>query len=286
MQIGIRLHDTAALPIEDRLAEVKRQGFSCVHLALSKISDLPADSCACTPGYGFWLKRVFAEAGLDIAVLGCYLNLADPDAEQLEKNKSRYFANIRLASILGAGVVGTETGAPNHSYSYDREACRSESAYITFRENLKDVVAVAEHYGVIIAVEPVYRHIIYSPARARRLLDEVASENLKIIFDPVNLIDPAEEDRRDEVIGEAIDLLSEEIAVIHLKDYLPEGGELKAVPCGSGKMDYRKILRFAVEKKPFIQATLENTSPENAEKTLQLIEGLEREITGEVQREK
>ena len=37
MQIGLRLHDAAKLPIEERLQEVRKQGFTCVHLALSKV---------------------------------------------------------------------------------------------------------------------------------------------------------------------------------------------------------------------------------------------------------
>ena len=67
-----------------------------------------ADS-ALTPGFACYLKNLFAEAGIDIAVLGCYLNLANPNEESLKKNQARYLANIRFASLLGAGVVGTET---------------------------------------------------------------------------------------------------------------------------------------------------------------------------------
>ena len=37
MKIGIRLHDMRNLPFVDKLDEVNRQGFTCVHLALSKV---------------------------------------------------------------------------------------------------------------------------------------------------------------------------------------------------------------------------------------------------------
>ena len=71
-----------------------------------------ADS-ALTPGFSCYLKKLFAAHHLDVAVLGCYLNLATPDQAALEKNVHRYMAHIRMASLLGAGVVGTETGAVN-----------------------------------------------------------------------------------------------------------------------------------------------------------------------------
>ena len=84
IQYGLRLHDAEKLPLEEQLAVVKKQGFSCVHLALSKIQGLTADPVALTPGYALYLKHAFQDAGLDIAVLGNYLNLATPDKEALK----------------------------------------------------------------------------------------------------------------------------------------------------------------------------------------------------------
>ena len=39
MNIGIRLHDTAPGTLRQRLAFIRRQGFSCAHIALSKVID-------------------------------------------------------------------------------------------------------------------------------------------------------------------------------------------------------------------------------------------------------
>ena len=97
------------------------QGFACGHLALAKvISEYPVDDGALTPGYAMYLKKIFAENQLDVAVLGCYLNLANPNPASLAKNTHRYLAHIRFASLLGAGVVGTETGAVNEEYRASR----------------------------------------------------------------------------------------------------------------------------------------------------------------------
>ena len=41
-----------------------------------------------------------------------YLNLAHPDADALHAIQEKYYAHIRFASLLGCGMVGTETGAP------------------------------------------------------------------------------------------------------------------------------------------------------------------------------
>ena len=46
IQFGLRLHDAEKLPMEQVLPLVRKKGFTCAHLALSKaMKDYP-----CTPG--------------------------------------------------------------------------------------------------------------------------------------------------------------------------------------------------------------------------------------------
>ncbi|MCR4792780.1 MAG: sugar phosphate isomerase/epimerase [Lachnospiraceae bacterium] len=263
MQLGIRLHDTAELPFEERIALVHDMGYKCGHLALSKIKGLPSAPYALTPGYAMYLRRVFEKNNVDVAVLGCYLNLAEPVPEKLESIRNKYIAAIRFASMLGAGMVGTETGAPNSEYKYDPE-CRTEWALQSFIKELRGIVKYAEEFGVMFAIEPVAKHIVWNADRAKQVLDEVDSPNLGIIFDPVNLLDGTNYKNREEIFEHTIDLLGERIIMIHLKDFTVNyDGTLNSVGCGIGEMNYERILRFVKEKKPFIHATLENTTPEN-----------------------
>ena len=59
LQFGIRLHDAVDVPIEERLPIIKEQGFTCAHVALSKVikSNSVANE-ALTPGYAMYLKRL------------------------------------------------------------------------------------------------------------------------------------------------------------------------------------------------------------------------------------
>ena len=258
MQLGIRLHDIKKAPLEERLAIAKEQGFLCGHLALSKvITEYPVDDGALTPGYAMYLKKIFAKNDLDIAVLGCYLNLANPDEGQLAKITHRYLAHIRFASLLGVGVVGTETGAVNEAYKFEGKN-HSDEALDIFIQN----------------VEPVWKHIVCNPKRAQKVLDEIASPNLQIIFDPVNLLDISNYQNRDVIIEEAIELLGDDIAMVHMKDFVVQDGKLVSVAAGTGEMNYEKIIRFIKERKPYIHVTLENTTPENAVQSKEYIQGL------------
>ena len=280
MQLGIRLHDVNASlgdefkTMEKRAEKAREEGFSCVHLAYSKvIKGWTFDNCALTEGLAQYTRRVFRQNDLDVAVLGCYLNLAHPDPEKLKEIQSRYYGSIRVASLLGASVVGTETGAPNAQYKMD-ENTHSKEALETFIRGLAPVVECAEKYGVSMAIEPVWKHIVCTPERARIVLDAIGSRNLRIIFDPVNLLYPGNLNEREELFERIMNLLGDDIAVVHLKDYVPEGDDLKSIAAGTGEMDYRQILSFMKARKPYIQATLENTTNDNAVQSREMLEQL------------
>ena len=272
MQIGIRLHDAAPGTMEERVKIAHEQGFTCVHLALSKtVKEHSVDNSALTPGYATYLRKMFAKYDMDIAVLGCYLNLAHPDPEEIKKIQERYFAHLRFASILGCSVVGTETGAPNAEYRYE-PACHTEEALETFIKNFTPVVRCAEKFGVIMAIEPVWSHIVYNSKQALKVLKAIDSPNLRIILDPVNLLSVENSEIREQVIGEAIEDLGEYTDVLHMKDFVIEGDRVVSSAPGTGVMKYDRILEFARKEKPYIQMTIEDSKPDNAEWSRKFLE--------------
>lgn len=266
LQLGLRLHDAEKKPLEPLLETVRGQGFTCAHLALKKLMpELPCTPGALTPGYAIYLKKAFDAAGLDIAVLGNYMNLLHPDSGYLKNAYEMYCAHIRFAALLGCGMVGTETGAPNAEYKFCPE-CRDDKTLALFIERLKPVVRYAEQFGVLVAIEPVARHSVWGPQACRRVLDEIGSPNLRVLFDPVNMLDLDNVDGREELFAEAVETLGPEIAMIHLKDFVrcDEGFGLKSVGAGTGEMDYTAIMHWLKKEKPYIWATLEDTRPDNA----------------------
>ena len=272
MQLGIRAHDVGQMPLEELISAIRLQGFTCMHIALSKsVKEFKPDLSTMTPGFAMYLKRLCEKNGIDIAVLGNYLNLAHPDPEALRQITEKYIAHLRFASILRPGVVGTETGAVNAGYKYEI-ANHDRSSLDLFVKNVKPVVRAAESFGVILAIEPVWKHIVYGPEQARYVLDEVASPNLQIIFDPVNMLYKGNIENQDEIIRKTFKLLKDDIAVIHMKDFAMEGDELVSVNAGAGSLNYELLLSLIKEYKPFVHCTLENTTPNNAVRTKEYIQ--------------
>jgi L-ribulose-5-phosphate 3-epimerase len=278
MRLGIRAHDTKYAPLDELIPNIHSMGFKCMHIALTKsIKEFTPDICTMTPGLAMHMRELCIENKVDVAVLGCYLNLCNPNPEQHKKIVEKYKANIRFASILGCGVVGTETGAVNEEYKYE-PANHTEEALNLFIENLKPIVKYAEQFGVIIAIEPVWKHIVCTIERARKVLDAIDSPNLQIIFDPVNVLYPGNIDRQDEIIEQAFDLLRDEIAVVHCKDFVVEGDDLKSIAAGTGGLNYPLLLKKIKQYKPYVHCTLENTVPENAIATRDFMEKLYAEV--------
>lgn len=266
MNIGIRLHDTAPGTLEERLRFAADQGFSCAHLALSKavpgFSMDRAPEALAAEGFAEEVRGAFERTGLSCAVLGCYLNLADPDEEKRKRTQEIYCAHLRFAPKCGAGVVGTETPA-NPASPFAGNPGQSEEAYQLLLSSLRPVIRCAEENGAILAVEPVWSHIISTPERAQRLLEDVHSDALRIILDAVNLISPRDTERTEEIVQDALRRLGDRVSVLHMKDFKLQDGKVEAMACGTGDMKYETLLRFAGERS--LPMTLENTVPENAE---------------------
>jgi sugar phosphate isomerase/epimerase len=266
MNIGIRLHDTAPGSLKERLAFARAQGFSCAHVALSKVledfsmADAPEKL---TEEYALRVRQDFDESGLECAVLGCYLNLADPNPERRARTQEIYKAHLRFAAKIGARVVGTETYA-NPESRFAEPAPQSEEAFRLFMDSLEPLVRCAEENGAVLAIEPVWSHVIATPERAARMLEELKSDSLQIILDAVNLIAPENAGRADEIIRNAVSLLGDRVRILHMKDFvITPDGKMDACACGLGSMRYEQLLSFAAGKD--LPMTLENTVPDNAE---------------------
>lgn len=279
MKIGIRGHDLKENTFEGLVKDIHDKGFYCTQLALKKaVRDFNVDVGAMTPGMALYMKEVFNKNNVDVAVLGCYLNLATPNYDEMIRTRNTYFSHIRFASLLGCGIVGTETGAVNEEYKYE-EANHSKRSLEIFTENLRYVVEAAEKLGVIIGIEPVFNHIVCDIERAYQVLQRINSPNLQIIFDPVNVISIHNYKKQDDIINGAFQLLGDNICTIHAKDFLIKDQKVVSVPSGQGMLNSELLLTHIKRSKPFIHVLLEDTKPENCIETKEYLENIYDKIT-------
>ncbi len=275
LRLGVRGHDMPKAPFDELVKSISDAGFSCTQLALAKaVRDFNIGTEAMTSGMADYMKKVFEKNNVSVSVLGCYKNLANPDAEQLKKIMDSYMHHIRFAKFLECGMVGTETGAVNTEYKFTPEN-HTDAALHIFIENLKRIVDYAEKMGVCIGIEPVYKHIMCSAERTRKVLDAVNSPNLRVILDPINLLNADNEQQHEKIVEEAFELLGNEIDAIHIKDYVVQNGNIvyEKITVGEGNFNIPHFLGILKAKKPFINVLLEASTPENVKASCDYIRG-------------
>lgn len=271
MRLGVRCHDVNHCNLEDLAKNIQEKSFKSLHLALQKIkTGFDMKKTHITPGMAKYIRDTFAKHDLSVSILGCYINLAHPDDEELNLLLNKFKEHIRFARDFGCSVVGTETGALNREYTYGPEN-NTEEAFLRTLNSVKELVCEAEKFGVIVAIEGVTKHVINTPERMKRILDNIDSNNVQVIFDPVNLISETNYEEQDEMIRKSFELFGDRIIAIHAKDFDYKDNEIKVVPIGKGKLNYELLLSLIKERNPYIDILLENTKPDDVDDSIDYI---------------
>ncbi|MCG3154265.1 MAG: hypothetical protein DKINENOH_00859 [bacterium] len=264
IRIGVRAHDFGCLPAGELAAKIAAQNLVCAQLALGKaIAGLNLKPGILNPGLACAIGEAFRQQGVQIAVLGCYVNPIHPDPATRKALLGLFKEHLRYARDFGSGLVALETGSVNADYSPHPDN-HSEAAFQQALASLAELAAEAENFGVIVGIEAVASHVVSTPQKMRRMLEAVASNNLQVVFDAVNLLSAENFHAQERVIGEAFELFGERIAIIHAKDFVVENGQLRSASAGRGKLRHDLVMKFAVEEKPGISILLEDTSPQTA----------------------
>lgn len=264
IRIGVRAHDFGCLPAGELAAKIAAQNLVCAQLALGKaIAGLNLKPGILNPGLAGAIGEAFRQQGVQIAVLGCYVNPIHPDPATRKALLGLFKEHLRYARDFGNGLVALETGSVNADYSPHPEN-HGEAAFQQSLASLAELAAEAENFGVIVGIEAVASHVVSTPQKMRRMLEAVASNNLQVVFDAVNLLSVENFHAQERVIGEAFELFGERIVIIHAKDFVVENGQLRSASAGRGKLRHDLVMKFAVEEKPGISILLEDTSPQTA----------------------
>jgi sugar phosphate isomerase/epimerase len=281
LNIGIRAHDFGKLPAPELASRIAAKNLSCVQLALNKaLEGLDLKPGDLTPGLAHHIGAAFADHNIQIAVLGCYINLSHPDPAAKAPLLAYFKNHLRYANAFSAAsglIVGTETGSLNPDWS-PHPNNPTEDAYKALVPVVADLVEEAERCGTIVGIEGVASHVLNSPQRIRRLLDDIKSSALQVIFDPVNLLAWDNYTDQDAIIHDSFNLFGDRIAIIHAKDFAPDpaGKKLLQLRTGAGSngatsttgLNYPLLMKYLLQSKPGISILLEEASEATAQECI------------------
>lgn len=169
------------------------------------------------------------------SVSGTY-NMAHPDPQVRADGLNRLKVLAGACKGLGTDLITLCTGTrdPQDQWRHHPDNASPE-AWSDMISSFEGAVAIAEDLGLRLGVEPELANVVNSAAAARRLIDELGSDCIRIVLDPANLFERATPDEQRGLVESAIDLLGDRIDMAHAKDRTPDGGFATA---GKGVVDF------------------------------------------------
>lgn len=263
LSFGMRCHDICPkMPMEELFQEVRANKIHEIQLAFAKsISDYDFSAGHYSAGFGRYIASLLEKNEIHVAVLGCYINPIHPIESRRQAEVAKFIEHLKYAKMIGADMVGTETGRLDPDMKVTAETS-TETAYQRLLKSMREIVSAAEKLGVIVGVEGVFDHTLYSPAMMKRFLDDINSPNVEVILDSVNLIHPEEVECQTEVIDKAFAYYGDRITMLHIKDFVFDGNNQVFRHVGEGLFQYEPLMKHLKQEKPHITMLLENSNKE------------------------
>jgi sugar phosphate isomerase/epimerase len=239
MRVGIFAKTFALIGAEPVLNAVRQAGYeTCqLNMACLGLASMPDEiSEAQTRG----IAAASQATGVSIAAVSGTYNMIHPDPQARSDGLRRLGVMIAAARAMGTGHVTLCTGTrdPDDQWRFHPNN-ESPSAWRDLITEMNKAARMAETHGIDLGIEPELANVVSSAAKARQLIDQIASPRLRIVLDPANLFEQATTQEARGIVARAVDLLSDRIAMAHAKDRDANG---QFVAAGKGIIDFPHFL--------------------------------------------
>lgn len=252
MRIGLCTTDFPyTLPARELFGKAAELGFESVQLAFSSVSE-----CSFTVSPHIEIpESVSAEAlnairaasdrtGLPIGAINGTWNMAHPDPAVREEGLRRMDGFLAAAAALDCPIATLCSGTRSRVHLWhDSDENGSGEAWTDMLDSMRRCTELAERRGVTLAIETEAANIIDTPEKARRIMDEVGSDRLKMILDCANLFHHGEaypENVRS-TIDRAMKFFGSDIVLAHGKD-IRAGSGIDFCGAGFGIVDFSYMI--------------------------------------------
>jgi sugar phosphate isomerase/epimerase len=247
VEIGIFSRTFTRPRLEPILDAVAAHGLSRVHFNLKSAGlaslpdELDQDQC-------LRIHRAFESRKLIMTSISGTFNAIHPDIDRRMHETQRACRLIERCPSIGTSVVSLCTGSRDPQDMWKRH--RDNQALDAWRDllaTLAHLLPIAENSGVTLGIEPETNNVVDSAAKARRLLDEQKSSNLKIIMDGANLFHGGDISQMQTALTEAFELLAPDLILVHAKD-IPVHGDHANQAIGTGLLDWETYCGLLKQK--------------------------------------
>lgn len=226
--------------LEEVLDAIVDAGFGATqfHMSCAGIDQIPE---TIPDGLCNRIRDAFAARDLEMGGLSGTFNMIDGDPEAKEAGFRGLEQLTSHASQLGTKVVTLCSGTRADYLWRPHPDNNTDAAWNEMIVSMGRAAEIAESHDVYVAFEPEVSNVIDSAQKAKRAIDTVGSQNLKVCIDGANLFHKGELPRMDEILDEAFDLIGEHVVFAHAKD-LSKDGEAGHDAAGTGFLNYDRYL--------------------------------------------
>ena len=218
--------------------EATAAGYDCVQYNMVR-SGLGALPRAIEPDIADAVRRASHVTGVKIVAVSATYNMIDPAADRRDAGVA-----------VSPPSPPRREGSARNSLPSAREAVTPRTsggiipttgprAWSAMCDEFEALIQIAEHHDIHIGIEPEVANVVSSAPCARKLLDSLRSDRLRIVLDAANLLDREGPADRRRIIEEAVDLLADRITLAHAKDRNSDGS---FAVVGRGIIDYPHYL--------------------------------------------
>ncbi len=241
MRIGILSKVFARPTLEEVFDAVADAGLECVQFNLESAGLIPMPETI-PVSLASRIREAATSRGIAIASVQGTFNMSHPDAEFRRDGLRRLREIASACELLDTQVIAICIGTRNPQNMWGHHPDNGTPlAWRDMTACVREALEIAQQAGLTLALEPEVTNVVDSAEKARRLLDEIGSPQLKITMDGANLFHAGELPRMTEVLGHAFDLVGRDIILAHAKD-LSADGEAGHEAAGHGLLDYDHYL--------------------------------------------
>ena len=237
MEIGILSKTISRPTLEEELDCIRAHGIRCIQFSLTStgLSYMPDEI---PPSVRDNVRQTLATKGVTMSGISGTYNMAHPNPVVRQDGLRRLKVMIKACRDLGTSVITLCTGTRDPGNMWRRHTDNDTTeAWRDLCQSVSQALPAAEEKKVILAFEPEVSNIIDSARKGRQLIDEMQSDNLKVVMDGANIFHRGELATMHRVLDQAFDLLGNDIVLAHAKD-LDQDGEAGNRPAGKGLLDY------------------------------------------------
>jgi sugar phosphate isomerase/epimerase len=187
------------------------------------------------------IRSAMEKFSIQIAAVSGTFNLIDPDFELRDQNLRRLAVLAAACEALQVPVITLCTGTRSLDDMWrDAPDNATAAAWEEMVEGIRLALWITEPFGVKLAVEPEPGNVMRDAQKARKLLEEIRSPRLGIVFDAANILAAKPALPQRDALKEAFELLGDDIALAHGKEFVRDEGTPR-IP-GNGELDWELYL--------------------------------------------